>query len=122
MKIGDKYEVTIQGQVVAYATVKGMDDGTATLVVPATLVVMATRTELTYEQPQNNDTEVVITGVDRVGAEGAESVETEAPSVVENNPTETPVENTVVVEANSATSETVLDTVESSNNGDTGAE
>lgn len=79
MKVGDSVAVTIAGQVVANATVKEMADGTATLIVPATRVVMAVRTELAYEAPvvQEQTTETIITGVDRPEA-------VEAASVVQN--------------------------------------
>lgn len=72
MKIGDTVPVTIAGQVVANAAVKELSDGTATLVVPATLVVMATRTELTAPTPTQSGTETVITGVDQNGVERSE--------------------------------------------------
>ena len=62
MKVNDKIPVTIAGQQVAVATVKEMSEGTATLIVPATRVVMATRTELTVEEKEN-EVEVLITGV-----------------------------------------------------------
>lgn len=65
MKQGETVPVTIAGQVVAQATVKELGEGTATLVVPATLVVMAVRTELAVEQPVESTSETVITGVDR---------------------------------------------------------
>lgn len=71
MKVNDTVPVTIAGQTVANATVRELGDGTATLVVPATLVVMATRTELTVETPQVDPTaaETIITGVDRTSGE-----------------------------------------------------
>jgi hypothetical protein len=74
MKINDTVPVYIAGQVVAQANVKELGEGTATLVVPATLVVMATRTELTVETPSHDDTrsETVITGVERTSAGPAE--------------------------------------------------
>ncbi len=46
MKVGDTVPVNIGAHTVAQATVKELGDGTATLIVPATLVVMGTRTEL----------------------------------------------------------------------------
>lgn len=42
----------IAGQVVAQARITGLEDGKATLIIPATQVVMATRTELTVEEPE----------------------------------------------------------------------
>lgn len=77
MKVNDTVPVTIAGQTVANATVRELGDGTATLVVPATLVVMATRTELTVEAPVVDDTapETIITGVDRTSGENEAPVE-----------------------------------------------
>lgn len=49
MKVGDKVSVTIQGSEIAQAEVREVGDGTATLIVPATRVVMAVRTELAPE-------------------------------------------------------------------------
>ena len=72
MKQGDKIPVTIAGQVVAQATVKELGDGTATLVVPGTLVVMAVRTEIAPETHEvaESSSETIITGVDRVNNDG----------------------------------------------------
>lgn len=71
MKRGDKIPVTIAGQTVANAEVREVGDGQVTLVVPGTLVVMATRTEIAYEAPTQpeRETETVITGVDRSSGE-----------------------------------------------------
>lgn len=60
MKINDTFPVLIAGQVVAQARVTGLEDGKATLVVPATQVVMATRTELTVEQPTEGASVVIL--------------------------------------------------------------
>ena len=60
MKVGEKYPVEIAGQIVAYAQIKELGEGTATLIVPATQVVMATRTELTYETPAEPSKQVII--------------------------------------------------------------
>lgn len=65
MKRGDKVPVHIGGHQVAMAEVKELEDGTATLVVPATLVVMGVRTELTDLPTTEPSTETIITGVDR---------------------------------------------------------
>lgn len=46
MKVGDKIDVVVAGQTVAQAEIKEVGDGTATFIVPATKVVMATKTEL----------------------------------------------------------------------------
>jgi len=86
MKIGDKIPVTIAGQTVAQAAVKEVGDGTVTLVVPATLVVMATRTELAHDAPSEPETETVITGVDR--ASGEESAPVGETPNIDNSTTE----------------------------------
>lgn len=65
MKVGDGVPVTIAGQTVAMATVKELGDGTATLVVPATLVVMGTRTELSDLPMEESGKQVIIEGVER---------------------------------------------------------
>lgn len=94
MKINDLVPVTIAGQVVAQATVREMSDGTATLVVPATLVVMAVRTELALETPaaDTTGTETIITGVDRAG-QSAEPVETASAPVVDAAAVDSSVES-----------------------------
>lgn len=87
MKVGDNFPVTIAGQVVCQAVVKEMQDGTVTLLVPATLVVMGTRVELTDEGPAGSDSEVIITGADRPENNSAD----EAPVEIKE-PAEGPVE------------------------------
>lgn len=102
MKIGDKVPVTIAGQTVAQATIKETADGTATLVVPATLVVMATRTELAYEAPNAEpERETIITGVDRASGEESAPV-SETPNIdnsEQDNSTDNGESNTSVVES-----------------------
>lgn len=75
MKVGDKVPVFIGGHTVAQAEVKAVDssENTATLVVPATLVVMGVRTELTDLPGSEPATDTLITGVDRAGTEPVES-------------------------------------------------
>lgn len=70
MKVGDKEPVIIAGQVVGYADISEIADGTATLVIPATRVVMGVRTSLTQDTApvDTTGTETIITGVDRVPA------------------------------------------------------
>lgn len=94
MKINDTVPVLIAGQVVAQARITGLEDGKATLVVPATQVVMATRTELTTEQPTEGAT-VQIIGEGQETEEVAVEPAPEAPQT----PVETLVENTTPVEA-----------------------
>lgn len=98
MKVGEQIPVTIAGQTVVMAEVRELGDGTATLIVPATRVVMATRTELTVETP-NVDTsgsQTLITGVEQAGA----PVQTVEPAA--NTPEPAPVVSTPVAENNSA--------------------
>lgn len=57
MKVGDTFAVAIAGHPVANAAVTEIADGKATLVIPATQVVMAIRTELDPEavaEPSGN--------------------------------------------------------------------
>lgn len=95
MKRGDKIPVTIAGQTVANAEVREVGDGQVTLVVPGTLVVMATRTEIAYEAPTQpeRETETVITGVDRSSGEtvDVETAPAQSATVGETNdqPSET---------------------------------
>lgn len=113
MKVGDNVPVTLAGQVVAQATVKEMGSDTATLVVPATLVVMGIRTELGDLPVDNTGTEVIIDEVTRVedntAAPAPEAVVEEAapaepapaaqPPVEINAPESVETNNTAVEEA-----------------------
>lgn len=105
MKVGDNIPVYIAGQVVANAKVRELGNDTATLVVPATLVVMAVRTELAGDAPaaDTTGTETIITGVDR---------STGAP--VENQTTTEPVANNDTTEVSVAvpSNEPVVENVE----------
>lgn len=94
MKINDTVPVLIAGQVVAQARITGLEDGKATLVVPATQVVMATRTELTVEQPTEGAT-VQIIGEQQ----STEEVSVEPAAAAPQTPVETLVEETSPVEA-----------------------
>ena len=76
MKVGDKVPVTLAGHVVTQAEVRELGDGTAVLVVPATQVTMAVRTELDTAPAPVKETETVITGVDRQEAGTEATVET----------------------------------------------
>lgn len=105
MKLKDTVPVTIAGQEVAQAEIVEISDGQVTLIVPARRVVMATRTEIAFEQPPapepaEPEKEVLITGVDRAtGEPEAPVVETPAPEAPA--PVETPapvVETPPVVE------------------------
>ena len=70
MKIGDVVDVFIAGQVVAQAKIVETAEGTATLIIPGTQVVMATSTELTSAPVVEQSKQVIIDGVDRVDADG----------------------------------------------------
>lgn len=106
MKINDTVPVLIAGQVVAQARITGLEDGKATLVVPATQVVMATRTELTVEQPTEGATVVVLGNeqqTEEVSVEpNAEAPQTPVETLVEDTP---PVESTVTETQESNVSE-----------------
>jgi hypothetical protein len=75
LKKGDKVPVLIAGDVATQAVVESVDMETrrATLVIPATRVVMALRVEIdTAPQvvEETDSKQTVITGVDRVDSEG----------------------------------------------------
>lgn len=81
MKVGDTVPVTIANDVVAQAKVVEIDrdQNSATMIVPATRVVMALKVELdTAPQVTEPEKEVIITGVDRVDADGNVVSSTEA--------------------------------------------
>jgi hypothetical protein len=84
MKIGDTVDVFIAGQVVAQAKIVETAEGTATLIIPGTQVVMATSTELTTAPVVEQSKQVIIEGADRVDSDGnvvpaPEPVETSIP-------------------------------------------
>lgn len=94
MKVGDKFPVTVANQEVAQAEVKEIGEGTATLIVPATRVVMATKTELTVAPVAAEPAvQTIIDGVDRVSAPETQEVPVAAPVNTEQAPA--PVENQV---------------------------
>lgn len=72
MKVGDLIPVNIAGDVVAQAKITNMEDGVATLEFPATRVQMSYVTQLTTEAPAPVEPakQTIITGVDRVDADG----------------------------------------------------
>ena len=51
MKAGDQLEVSLQGIAVAYATIESVEQDRATILIPATRVVMGIATTLTPETP-----------------------------------------------------------------------
>lgn len=66
MKVGDKIDVTVAGEVVAQAEVREVGDGTVTFIVPASRVVMATNTTVVPGSGQSADTSGTQTIVDEV--------------------------------------------------------
>lgn len=112
MKVGDSVPVALAGHVVAQAKVKELSDGKAVLIIPATQVTMAVRTELDAAPVEPKETETVITGVDRAGAESdtaaqdaataevtAETASTDTATQVTEAPVEQQVETTGAPEA-----------------------
>lgn len=77
MNVGEKVDVTISGAVVAQAEVKEVGDGTATLIVPATRVVMAVKTQLAPEVGPSNEsgTQTIVDEVVRATNEPVAPVE-----------------------------------------------
>lgn len=97
MKVGDKVPVQIGPHTVAQATVKELGDGTATLLVPGTLVVMGTRTTLDdLPETQTNDVETLIVGVDRASG-GPEESTTGNDPIQNNEATQQPVADSTEV-------------------------
>jgi hypothetical protein len=102
--------------VVAQAKVKELSDGKAVLIIPATQVTMAVRTELDAAPAEPKETETVITGVDRAGAENDTAAQDAATAEAVSQVTEAPVaqqvettgapEAVVPVESESTTVET----------------
>jgi hypothetical protein len=64
MKQGDTVPVTIAGQTVAQASVKELGEGTVTLIVPATMVVMEVSTQIAPPTAAPVESDVVIIGVE----------------------------------------------------------
>lgn len=81
MKLGDTFDVTVSGQVVAQAKVTEMGDGTATLLIPGTIAVMGVRTELAPPPPVEQETSHVLLGAE-------ETIVPEAQTPVVEQPTE----------------------------------
>lgn len=52
VKVGDQLVVSMEGLSVCYATVEEVHNGTATIMIPATRVVMGLRTTLTDLEPE----------------------------------------------------------------------
>lgn len=98
MRVGDIFPVTIEGSVVAQATVVHLEGDRATLSFPATSAVFKTRTQLTDEGPEPSGTEHIVTGVEQVAPPEpvvAAETATAAPEAVPTPlQTETPVVET----------------------------
>lgn len=86
MKVGDTVPVALAGHVVAQAQVKELSDGKAVLIIPATQVVMAVRTELDAVPAEPKETETVITGAER--AEDNTAADVQTAEQIFNQPTE----------------------------------
>ena len=76
MKVGDQLVVSLEGHQVGMATIEDISDGKATIIIPATRVVMGVKQSLTELAPE---TDRVFAGV----AEGGGSEE--SPAVQETN-------------------------------------
>lgn len=77
MKVGEAIPVSIAGQTVAQAKITHMEEGKVTLVVPGTIVVMATRTQIDTPEPVEPVKETIVTGVERTSNDtSAETSET----------------------------------------------
>ena len=86
MKRGDKFPVTIEGHVVAMASVRDIEDGKATLVIPTTVAIFGVRTSLTDlpGSATEDKTQTIIDGVERTNAEVTNESTTN--STTETNP------------------------------------
>lgn len=62
MRVGDTVDVTVAGQVVAKAKIQEVLSDRATLVIPATVVVMGIRTDFDTPVDQVSETETQIVG------------------------------------------------------------
>lgn len=82
MKVGETVPVSIAGETVAQAKVVEMSNETVTLIVPATQVVMAVKTELDTAPVESEGPKVIVESVERPAedeaAQDAAPVETEA--------------------------------------------
>ncbi len=76
MKIGETVPVTIAGQVVAQAEITELGDGRATLKVPGTWVVMATKTELTDDKRDVGGVSTVVIGNEEKPVETPTKIDT----------------------------------------------
>lgn len=93
MKVGDTVPVNIANDVVAQAKIVEVDreKNQATMIVPATRVVMALKVELDTTPTQSEpEKEVIITGVDRVDGDGNVVSSESAPVVPKSENDETP--------------------------------
>lgn len=82
MKVGEHLKVFIEGYEVGYAQIEDISDGKATLIIPATRVVMGVKQSLVDIEPEV-ETDRVLAGVaEAVGDEGSDAAD-EAESAVE---------------------------------------
>lgn len=84
MKVGDTIPVTIEGSVVAQATVEAVETDRVTLIVPATRVVMAVVTRISGEHHATPSKETIVDEVVRTpsveSGTAATEVAAEAPA------------------------------------------
>jgi hypothetical protein len=78
MKVGDTLPVTVQGIVVAQATVEAVEHDKVTFIVPGTRVQAGVRTVLEHETPVG-EKETIVDGVVRTDNSSGEAAPVEAP-------------------------------------------
>jgi hypothetical protein len=61
MRIGDQLTVSLEGIGVAYATIEAIEDNKATIIIPATRVVMGIKSSLEPATPEVERTNTVLT-------------------------------------------------------------
>lgn len=115
MKVGDKFPVTIAGQVVTHASVSEIGEGEVTLVFVGQKVRMATKTQLS-EEPVKTEapaTETIIDAVERPSESAPVAVETPITpppaeiAQVQGTETDTPAEKEQVTLAPEVTPEVI---------------
>jgi hypothetical protein len=75
MNIGDRFAVQIEGMDVAEAIIEDMDDGNATIVIPATRLVVRMRQSLDLAATKEPEVDRVFAGVETSGDNTSEAAE-----------------------------------------------
>lgn len=75
MKINDKLEVQIQGVTVSEAVIENIDDGKATIIIPATRVVVQVKQSLDLEATNTPDVDRVFGGMETSTPATSDAVE-----------------------------------------------